>query len=349
MGNATDPGERLQRAPHDAAPDSATGRVIVVGSLNVDFVVRVARLPAPGETVGGGRFERHDGGKGGNQAVAAARLGARVEFIGAVGADALGEAAVAALRGEGVGTGGVVVMPDVATGVAEILVDERGENMIALAPGANGALTVAAVTEALAALRLSAADIVLVSHEIPTDVVRTTLSLARAAGACSILNPAPATGLDRGLLGLADLLTPNRSELASLARADGSAPAVSPSGGAVESQVCRLIAGHGTSRGPRDGVVVTLGSAGVLLVARADEATRSLAIPAWQVTAVDTTGAGDAFNGALAVGLAAGLSLEAATRRAMIAAGLATTKSGAREGMPNVDQLEQALGGQGRG
>jgi len=258
MGNASETGERLQRAPHDPPP----GRVIVVGSLNVDLVVRVAHLPAPGETVGGGRFERHDGGKGGNQAVAAARLGARVQFIGAVGADALGDAAVAALRTEGVGIGGIVVLPDAATGVAAILVDDHGENMIAVAPGANASLTVATVIDALTSLRLSAADIVLVSHEIPTDTVAATLSHAHEAGARSILNPAPAMGLGRAILGLADLVTPNRSELAILAGAggsDGPAAAAPTSDDAVAQHARGLIAGDGMSSGPRNGVVVTLG------------------------------------------------------------------------------------------
>ena len=146
-----------------------TGRVIVVGSVNVDLVATVDHLPAPGETVTGGRFAQHHGGKGGNQAVAAARLGAATSFVGAVGADDYGTAARAALEAEGVDVTELRTLPDQATGVALILVDARGENCIAVAGGANAALEPGHVRESLERLRPAAGDVVLVGHEIPTD------------------------------------------------------------------------------------------------------------------------------------------------------------------------------------
>ena len=182
-----------------------SGRVIVVGSVNVDLVITTETLPAPGETVIGGRFARHHGGKGGNQAVAAARLGAAVTFIGAVGADAFGEEARAALEAERVDVGGLLTLSDQPTGVALILVDAAGENSIAVAGGANAALTSVQVRAALKQLDLAAGDVVLVGHEIRTGATHEAIRLARLAGATAILNPAPAAGLGRSTL---DLATP---------------------------------------------------------------------------------------------------------------------------------------------
>src|SRR5690349_6419190 len=170
----------------------AAGAVVVVGSVNADLVVSVRELPAPGETVTGGVFARHGGGKGGNQAVAAARLGASVRFVGAVGADDLGEEALGLLAGEGVDVSGAARLADVPTGVAVIVVDERGENQIAVASGANGALTAAHVSDALA---LAGRGVVLLGHEVPPEVVSAGVRAARDAGWTAILNPAPAREL----------------------------------------------------------------------------------------------------------------------------------------------------------
>ncbi|HET7829392.1 MAG TPA: PfkB family carbohydrate kinase, partial [Candidatus Limnocylindrales bacterium] len=170
-------------------------RVIVVGSVNVDLVVTVERLPAPGETVVGGRFARHDGGKGGNQAIAAARLGATTMFVGAVGDDAFGSDARAALAAGGVDTSELATLPGQATGVALILVDERGENSIAVAGGANAALGSVQVRQALKRVALAPDDVVLVGHEIRTAATHEALRQARLAKATAILNPAPAGGL----------------------------------------------------------------------------------------------------------------------------------------------------------
>ena len=290
----------------------AGGRVIVVGSVNIDLVVTTDRLPGPGETVTGGRFARYHGGKGGNQAVAAARLGARVAFVGAVGDDAFGQEARSALVGEGIDVSELAVLADTATGVALILVDRAGENIISVASGANGAVTVDGVVAALERLAAGVGDVVLVGHEIPTTAARAALEAARAAGATTILNPAPADGLDAATLGAADVLTPNEGELVIL-RAAG-LPATSA-------------------------LLVSLGAQG----ARLDERDGSAAIPALPVTAVDTVGAGDTLNGALAAALADGLDLPAAARRAVAAASLSVTRAGAREGMPTSEELEAAL------
>jgi ribokinase len=296
-----------------STPATVGGRVIVVGSVNIDLVVTVERLPAPGETVIGGRFARHHGGKGGNQAVAAARLGAPTWFVGAVGDDEFGRSARSALEAEGIDTSELRTVGDAATGVAFILVDAAGENSIAVAGGANAALTEADVAAALARLAPSTGDVVLVGHEIPTRTAAAALLAGRDGGATTILNPAPASGLDGATVALAELLTPNDGELATL-RSAGIEPAR---------------------------VLVSLGDRGAEL--RTPEAT--IAIPARQVAVVDTVGAGDTLNGALAASLAGGHRLEAAARRAVTAASLAVTKAGAREGMPTAAELDSALTG----
>jgi ribokinase len=322
------------------------GRNIVVGSINVDLVARLERLPQPGETASGGAFEQHHGGKGANQAVAARRLGASVEFIGAVGEDAFGEAAAGSLAAEGVAAGELRRIAGAPTGVALILVDASGENMIAVAPGANAMLQPADIRAALGRLAIGPGDVVVVSHEIPTETARAALLTARRGGARSIFNPAPATGLDRSTFGLADLLTPNRSELAILAADEARRIGRRRTAGeSAERQARALLETSAEGDGPRIGIVVTLGPAGALLVAQGGAGIRTLAVPAIDVATVDATGAGDAFNGALAEGIVVGRSLDQSVRRAVAAAGVATTRSGAREGMPTAAELQALLGG----
>ncbi len=197
-----------------------SGRVLIVGSVNVDLVVQTERLPLPGETVMGGTFSRFHGGKGGNQAVAAARLGVPVMLVAALGDDEFGTEARAALAREGVGTDVLVTLDHTATGVALILVDAKAENQIAVAPGANAGLTATHVRQALGRLNPHAGDAVIVTHEIPTDAAREALRIGRAGGAWTILNPAPADGLDRSVISLADVVVPNRGELARLVADD---------------------------------------------------------------------------------------------------------------------------------
>jgi ribokinase len=320
------------------------GRVVVVGSVNVDLVIHGERLPAPGETVTGGRFERHHGGKGGNQAVAAARLGRRVLFVGAVGDDGFGSEARAALTDEGVDVSSLATHPGIATGVALILVDRRGENLISVASGANAVFAPAAIGPAFARIGVGPGDVVLVCHEIPTATVREALQLGRAAGARTVFNPAPADGIDRIILAEADVISPNQGELLTLAATEARRSGrASSSGPAAAADVARAALGllEPSAAGPGVGVavVVTLGANGALLVTR-DTTVDIAPIP---VDAVDTTGAGDAFNGALAAALADGLPIEDAVRRAVVAGALATTKAGAREGMPTGAELDAAL------
>ena len=315
-----------------------TGRVIVVGSVNVDLVVSGERLPAQGETVTGGRFGRHHGGKGGNQAVAAARLGATTRFIGAVGDDPFGEEARAALAAEGIDLDGLVTLDGQANGVALILVDARGENLISVAGGANLALTPAHVRAGLERARPGPGDVVLVGHEIPTACVREALAVAAGAGATTVLNPAPAGGLDRSTFGMADVATPNRGELATLVAAEARRVGRPATGADQAERAARtLLDANAEGPGVRQAVIVTLGATGAVLV---PAGAATIDLPAPRVDAVDTVGAGDALNGALAAGLASGQSLEDAARRAVLAAALATTRPGAREGMPTTVELD---------
>jgi ribokinase len=320
-----------------------TGRVIVVGSVNIDLVATVERLPAAGETVTGGRFGRHHGGKGGNQAVAAARLGAPTAFVGAVGDDDFGADARAALAAEGVDVDALRTIDGEPTGVALIVVDERGENLIAVASGANAAVTAGQVRDALASLAPAPGDVVLVGHEIPTAAAHAALAAGRAAGATTVLNPAPATGLDRSVFGLADVLVPNRTELGQLLGAEARRIG-RPTAGADRPDVGArtLVEPNAEGDGVGVAVLVTLGPGGAVLVRRG-AAPLDVAPP--RVTVVDTVGAGDALCGALAAALAAGSALEDAVRRAVLAGSLATTRAGAREGMPTLAELDAAMAG----
>jgi ribokinase len=310
-----------------SSPGRRIGRVIVVGSVNVDLVVTTERLPGRGETVTGGRFARHPGGKGGNQAVAAARLGATTAFVGAVGDDAFGAEARAALEAEGVDVEGLLTLPGEATGVALIVVDLAGENSIAVAGGANAALGTIQVRAALRRLALTPSDVVLVGHEIRSGATHEALRLGRLAGATTILNPAPVGGLEPPTLALADILTPNEGELAALAGTDGGPAAAAK----------RLV---GRDQAPRS-VLVSLGARGAILVA----GRQSTVIPAGHVEVKDSVGAGDTLNGALAADLAAGRPVIEAARRAVVAASLAVTKVGARGGMPTAAELAAAIDG----
>ena len=307
---------------HASAP-----RVVVVGSINVDLVVRVPRLPAPGETVTGGSFERHGGGKGANQAVAAARAGADVHLIGAVGDDELGDAAVAELAAEGIDVSGVSRLPGVPTGVAAILVDEAGENQIGVASGANWALDPESVARAVEAIPRAQgpAAVCLISFEVPDPVVVAAATAAADEGMPILVSPAPARPLPEGLLPLGPVLTPNRGELASLTGDDD-----------VEAGARRLAALTG------DPVVVTLGAQGALLVAGDEVAL----VPAHRVEAVDTTGAGDTFTGVLASELARGAHPQVAVARASAAAALSVTARGARSA-PTRDAVDAFLRAQG--
>jgi ribokinase len=300
------------------------GEVIVVGSVNVDLIALVARLPGPGETVTGGVFERQGGGKSANQAVAAARVGARVRFVGAVGDDDAGRGALAGLREEGVHTDGVVRLTGVATGVALIIVDAAGENQIAVASGANAALTGDHVAAALAKEAPGPGATCLIGFEVGDGAVLAAAGWAARHGLTTIVDPAPARSLPAGLAEMRPILTPNRGEAATLAGED-------------EPEAAAIVLRWRT-RAP---VLVTLGADGVLL---ADDSGTEL-LPALAFEVLDTTGAGDAFNGILAAELAGGASLRQATRWAIAGAGLSTQRPGARAGLPRRSEIAALLGG----
>ena len=283
-------------------------RIVVIGSLNVDFVIDVATLPQANETIMGHGFATAIGGKGLNQAVACARLGAETHMVGAVGDDSFGEEARVFLRSQGVLIEHVTTLAKTATGVANILVAANGENMIVVSPGANAALTVQAV-EAAADLIVSA-DAIIVQHEVPRATVRRALEIARAHGVLTVLNPAPVDLEAVNLFALADVITPNETELAKLTGITGQDDA------SLTAALHQLSAKQ---------ALVTLGAHGC--AALIDGRLHRLA--AFPVKAVDATGAGDVFNGALTVRLVHGDSLLDAMRFASAAAALSVTRPSA--------------------
>jgi ribokinase len=311
------------------------GRVTVIGAVNVDMVVTTPRLPGPGQTVIGPGVERYGGGKGANAAVAAARAGAQVRYIGAVGADDLGRAALAELAAEGVNVDDVAVLPEVPTGVALIVVDGRGENQIAVGMGANDHVDPDAVRAALDEV-LTETDCVLVSTEIPGAAVAAAVGCAAAAGVLCILNPAPVIPAVVDALALGPVITPNGGELDDLVAASGPAPGVDADGGGTTPAE----RARGLSSRTGAAVVVTLGGDGALVVS-ADGETEHL--PPRPTTVRDTTGAGDTFNGVLAAHLAGGEALQDAVRAANCAAALSVAAVGARNGMPSAHEIRKAL------
>jgi ribokinase len=291
--------------------------IAVVGSVNRDLVARVEHHPVPGETVLGSGHETMPGGKGANQAVAAARLGRDVVFVGRIGADEAGRDLVGEFEREGVDVGHLTVDSEAPSGLAIITVDDAGENSIVVSPGANGHVSPSDVEGASAALM--AATVTLLQLEIPMD---TALAAAAMSEGIVILNAAPAAHLPATLLSSVDVLVVNRGELATLT---GSGDPVS----------ARSL--------PVPVTVVTLGSEGARII-RTDSGESVAAI---DVTVIDTTGAGDTFCGALAAGLDEGRSLEVAVRRAVVAGSLGVTAIGARTGMPTLAELDGALRAQG--
>ena len=294
--------------------------IAVVGSLNVDLVVPVPHHPVPGETVLGGDHLRTPGGKGGNQAVAAARLGQRVRMVSRVGGDDFGRLLVDALLADGVDTTRVLTSSDAPTGIALITVDEQGENAIAVSPGANARLSPGDVTAAAASL--SSAAVTLLQLEVPLPAVEMASTLA---GGIVVLNPAPAQFLPPALLGRADVLVPNRLELAILAGTD------------TPPQNLDEVAALALELPTEAAVVVTLGAQGALVCA-ADVVTH---VPATPATVVDTTGAGDAFCGGLADALSRGLEIEAAAAWATKVAVIAVSRRGAQAAMPRQAELHR--------
>lgn len=297
------------------------GRVVVVGSSNTDMVVEVPRLPVPGQTVLGKDLVVAAGGKGANQAVAAARLGADVAFVARLGDDALGDQALEGFRKEGIHTDFVFREEGTPSGVALILVGHDGENMIAVASGANSRLSPADIDAAIHTIR--EADVVLIQLEVPLETVQHAAKVARASGAILVLNPAPAVRLPGELLREVSVLTPNVSEAQILTgtTVDG-----------VESARAAAQQIHGLGV---ETVVITMGRTGVCSLSRSD----FRHVQGWEVEARDATAAGDAFSGALACGLAAGEDLDRAVDFANAAAALAVTRLGAQPSLPYLEEV----------
>ncbi len=304
-------------------------RITVVGSSNTDLTVIAEHLPVPGETILGGELVQAGGGKGANQAVAAARAGAQVAFVGKIGDDDFGRAALEGLRREGINTDGVAVDEQSASGVALIIVDRDGENMIAVAPGANARLAAADVEAAGDLIR--GADLLLLQLEIPLEAVRTAARMAREAGVAVLLNPAPAPPepLPEDLVGAVDYMTPNVVEAAGLL---GVAADTEP-----QEMARRLV------RAGARAVALTLGSEGVCICD--GSACQRIAAP--KVRAVDTTAAGDCFCGVLAVALGEGRPLPEAARFAACAAALCVQKAGAQPSLPHRAEIDELFGGHG--
>jgi ribokinase len=301
-------------------------KILVIGSANMDYTVRLDRLPQAGETVSGGEFYQAFGGKGANQAVAAARAGAAVRFVARLGRDDNGDAIAGHLADQGIDTAGVRRDPTHSTGVALIVVDHSGNNAIAVAPGSNRQLSAADLERT--AVHFEWADILLTQLEIPLPTVEVALRMAKTRGLPTILDPAPAAALSDDILSLVDILTPNTSEAAIL-----TGPAVGDRDAAV--QAAEKLVRFGVRN-----VVVTLGATGACWVGREG----AEHFPALSVDAVDATAAGDAFNGALACAVAEGKPLSEAIPFAVAAGAAAVTRKGAQTSIPKREEIERLLG-----
>jgi len=295
-------------------------KILVVGSINMDLVVRVPHSPSPGETVLGGDFETFPGGKGANQAVAAARMGGDVTMVGRVGQDDFGNTLIKALVDDHIRTTHVIKDPHAATGIAMISVAANGENSIVVASGANYKVSIQDINNTRELMR--EADVLLLQLECPLDAVTTAVDLAAAYEVPVVLNPAPAQPLSPAILSRVAYLTPNESELKILSSEEDADRAV------------EKLLSWGVNN-----LVVTLGAQGVRLIS--GEMDKHL--PSYEITAVDTTAAGDAFNGALVVALAEGRSLLEAVRYGMAAGALSATKRGAQPSLPKREEVENFL------
>ncbi|HEV7417569.1 ribokinase [Tianweitania sediminis] len=298
--------------------------IIVIGSINLDLITTVNRLPSPGETVSGTRFHTAPGGKGANQALAAARAGSPVRMIGAVGHDAFAGEALALLKASSADLTGVRTVEE-PTGTALILVDAKGENIIAVTAGANGRVD----EDDLRACAIGKGDVVLLQHEIPLPTVDAALRAANDAGAVSILNTAPFRAEAADLLPLASIVVANETEFALYAEALALAGATLAQ--RMESFVEQT----------RRTLIVTLGGEGAL----AQTPDGALTVPSLAIEPVDTVGAGDTFCGVLAAGLHDGVSLDQALRRAAVAGALACLKPGAQPSIPTRAEIDTAMSG----
>ncbi|MCL5676859.1 MAG: ribokinase [Firmicutes bacterium] len=299
--------------------------IVVLGSLNIDLVARVPRFPAAGETLTGSDFKTVPGGKGANQAVAAARLGASAAMVGRIGDDVFGGALIEGMRKDGVDADHVLVTPGAPTGTALITVDDRAENSIVIIPGANGNLSPADVDTWAGVIR--GAKVLMLQLEVPLETVLRAAETAKKAGVTVMLDPAPARELPVELLRQVDIITPNETEASIL-----TGRTVSDARTAKLAAVDLLRTGVGA-------VLVKLGARGALVAA----GNTFEHVDGFSVQAVDTTAAGDAFGGALATALVEGKSLQEAVVFANAAGALATTRFGAQTSMPSRQEVEEFL------
>ena len=298
---------------------------LVVGSVNMDLIVRLDSLPKPGETCTGGNLTKAPGGKGANQASAMARLGAKTRFLGAIGEDEFGQDLLQGLEEDGVFTHGVHKLPEASTGVALVLLQKDGQNSIIVAPGANGLLRPNDVRSALS--QSPRFDVVLVQLEIPLDTVAETARLARKMNALSVLDAGPPRALSSDTLQLFDLVSPNETETEHLI-------GIRPTDVHSSAKAARALRERGC-----DTVVLKLGSLGAYYLNDQEEGH----VPAYAISAVDTTAAGDAFTAALSVRLAQGSPLREAVQYGTAAGACAALVLGARPSMPTRDRLERFL------
>ena len=302
-----------------------SSKIVVIGSSNTDMIIQLNKIPVPGETVLGGNFSTAPGGKGANQAVAAARAGADVTFIASVGDDSLGIQAIEGFRRDGINVEYIKKVENVASGVALIFVGNDGENSIGVASGANASLSPENIIELKHII--SRADAVLMQLETPLETITAAAKLAHEAGVKVILNPAPAQPLSDDLLKMVSILTPNETEAELL------------TGIKVENETGANKAAETLLAKGIEAVLITLGARGVFLAA----GEKRKMIPGFKVKAVDTTAAGDVFNGALTVALAENKSFDKAIRFANAAAALSVTKLGAQPSAHSRQEIDGFL------
>ena len=300
---------------------STKDQIIVVGSINTDLVVGANKLPKPGETLIGHKFFMNPGGKGGNQAVSAARMGGKVSMVANLGADVFGDSAIAKLQHEGINCEGISRDNDSPSGVAIINIDDKGENQIVVAPGANANLSIDFVSAALE--RISPSSIVLLQLEIPIESVTRAVEVCKKKGCRIMLDPAPAQELPESVYKGTYLLTPNKNEAELL------------SGISISDRDSLTSAAEKLLRSGVANVAITLGSQGVFL---ASGESRQF-FEARSVSAVDTTAAGDCFSGAVAARLSQGYSLVEGLKFGILASSICVTRHGAQEAMPNINEV----------
>jgi ribokinase len=302
-------------------------KILVVGSSNTDLIIKVPEIPRPGETLLGGQFQTFPGGKGANQAVAAARAGGNVEFIAAVGDDSYGELAIKGYKRDQINTESIKICKGIPSGIAMITVSDQGENAITVAPGANNELKAEDLEEAEEPF--AEADYMLVQLETPLETVFKAVTLCKDFKTRVILNPAPAAELPGDLLAKVDIITPNETEAEKL------------TGIVVSDESSAARAAEELHQRGIETVIITLGSQGAYLSEQVRK--KQKMIPGFQVKAVDTTAAGDVFNGQLAVALAEGLDLEESVVLAHAAAALSVQTLGAQSSVPRREETDKFL------